>query len=199
MGLSMWWVTTTPQGTPQGSLNLILQVGELSQQTITKKFLVRQTYLGVVFTPPKRHPHINYLCHFFTPSDESTWRNWQANRWTVRCDGNVDLFPDPFQLVQMARQDLPRHHQENNCAEIASRSIHFDASASGNFLHRNVVDGDESKAAWRVSEEISSDLRTLLPVLDSGSDDKLPFNSTAFADRLHGMRLVLLGQHPLLH
>lgn len=49
-----------------------------------------------------------------------------------------------------------------------------------------------------MSEKVSTDIRPFVCLLASGSDDKLPFDSATSARRLHGMRVLPLGQHFVL-
>jgi hypothetical protein len=98
----------------------------------------------------------------------------------------------------VARPQIPRHHKANNCPQIASRSIHLDASALGDFFHRNVVDGDAKASIGRVSEEVCSNLRSFVSLLASGTNGELPSDSAAIPSGLHGMRFILLGEHSVL-
>lgn len=123
----------------------------------------------------------------------------QANTCTLRRDGDANLLANSLQLVQMARSNVPWHHQEDNFAEIASWSIYSDASAAGDFFHRNVADGDAKTTVRRVPEQIPADVPAVVRFLASGSNDKLPSDSAAIPDSVHSLRFVLLDQHPLFH
>lgn len=47
-------------------------------------------------------------------------------------------------------------------------------------------------------EEVRADLRPLMSVLASRADSQLPADSTAIPRHLHGLRLLLVGQHSVL-
>lgn len=125
-------------------------------------------------------------------------RHRQANARSLCCYGNAHLLTNFVQLVQVARPNISRNHQEDNYPEIASRSIYPDASAACDILHWNVADGDASEYVRRVPKEISSDLPAKLSLLASSSNHQLPAGAATLASGLHGLRLFPLGQHSLL-
>lgn len=134
----------------------------------------------------------------FHPTGFTASRHWQACPWTICCHGDFDLFADPLQLVQMAWQNFSRHNKANHRSETFARSIHLDASALGDFLHRNVHYGETTKSTRRMSEEIHSNFSEIMSLLAAGTNRQFPVDSTSVPGRIHGMCFISMGQHSML-